>query len=131
MAGESNNYFARYEEPLQGLFLFLRKFILDKDPDITQTMKYQMPFFCYKGKIFCYFWIHKKLGKPYIGFMEGNKIDHPDLVSEGRARVKILLLDPDEDIPVEKIDDILTMLLALYHTDEKLRKAVQCMSRRR
>jgi len=129
MVEESNNYFLRYDEPIRSLFLFLRTLILDKDPDLGEAVKYQMPFFCYKGKIFCYLWVHKKFKKPYIGFMEGNKIDHPDLLTEKRSRVKILLLDAEEDVPVEKIDEILTMLLALYHTDEKLRKAVQCRSR--
>lgn len=129
MVKESNDYFLRYDEPVRSLFLFLRTLILAKDPDISEAVKYQMPFFCYKGKIFCYLWLHKKFMKPYIGFMEGNKIDHPDLLSEKRSRVSILLLDPDEDVPVEKIDDILSMLLALYHTDEKLRKSVRRTSR--
>lgn len=129
MVEESNNHFLRYDEPIRSLFLFLRTFILDKDPDISEAWKYQMPFFCYKGKIFCYLWVHKKFRKPYIGFIEGNKIDHPDLLSEKRSRIRILLLDAEEDVPVEKIDEIMTMLLALYHTDEKLRKAVRRTSR--
>lgn len=129
MVEESNNHFLRYDEPVRSLFLFLRTLILDKDPDISEAWKYQMPFFCYKGKIFCYLWVHKKFRKPYIGFIEGNKIDHPDLLSEKRSRIRILLLDAEEDVPVEKIDEIMTMLIALYHTDEKLRKAVRRTSR--
>ncbi|HEY0610635.1 MAG TPA: hypothetical protein VGD35_13290 [Chitinophaga sp.] len=46
--------------------------------------------------------------------MDGQYIDHPDLIAEKRARMKILLLDADKDIPVKKINLILKKALALY-----------------
>jgi hypothetical protein len=73
-----------------------------------------MPFYCFKGRMFCYLWVHKKLKQPYIGFVEGNNIDHPELVAEKRARMKILLLDRDKDIPVNTILSILQQAISLY-----------------
>jgi hypothetical protein len=40
--------------------------------------------------MFCYLWVHKKYQRPDIGIVEGNRINHPDLLVEKRARMKIL-----------------------------------------
>jgi hypothetical protein len=88
--------------------------ILKQDSNITKAWKYGMPFFCYKGKMFCYLWMHKKYQQPYIGIVEGEKINHPDLIQEKRARMKILLLDAEKDIPFKKVDKILKQAIALY-----------------
>ena len=64
--------------------------------------------------MFCYLWMHKKHQQPYIGIVEGKSIHHPDLILENRARMKILLIDPAQNIPVKKIDGILKAVLALY-----------------
>lgn len=109
-----DNWYLQKEEPVKSCLQFLRAHILQQYPDLTESWKYGMPFFCYKGKMFCYLWVHKKLLRPYIGIVEGNKINHPDLIREKRARMKILLLDADKDIPVKKINGILKELLVLY-----------------
>ena len=92
----------------------MRAHILKQDPHITEAWKYGMPFYCYKGKMFVYLWVHKKYHQPYLGIVEGQRIDRPDLLQEKRARMKILLLDPHKDIPVRKINTILKEVLALY-----------------
>ena len=109
-----DNYFLQQEEPFQSCLQFLRQHILNVDKNITQRWQYGMPFFYCKEKRFCYLWVHKKYQQPYIGIVDGNKINHPDLVSEKRNRMKILLLDPAKDIPVKKIDSILKAALKLY-----------------
>jgi len=93
---------------------YLRDFILQQDSNITEAWKYGMPFFCYKGKMICYLWQHKKYHQPYIGIVEGAQIHHPDLLREKRARMKILLIDPERDIPVKKVKAILKEVIALY-----------------
>jgi len=75
--------------------------------DITEHWKYGMPIYYHKGKMFCYIWTHKKFHQPYIGFVDGNKIEHKDLLQEKRAKMKILLINPLEDIPEKKIRSIL------------------------
>ena len=43
--------------------------------------------------------------------MDGHKIDHPDLIEEGRKRIKIYLVDPERDIDVRKIRRILNLAI--------------------
>lgn len=107
-------YFLKQEEPAKSYLQFLREHILACNSHITEAWKYGMPFYCYNGKMFCYLWVHKKYRQPYIGIVDGKLIDHPDLIQEKRARMKILLLDAEKDIPVRKINTILQAALALY-----------------
>ena len=109
-----DNYFLQKEEPARSCLQFLREYILKLDSNITEAWRYGMPFYLYKGKRFCYLWIHKKYQQPYLGIVDGNKIDHPDLITEKRARMKILLVDAGKNIPVRKINKILKDVLDLY-----------------
>ena len=111
--GEIDLYFLQKEEPTRSYLLALRSHILKFDNHISEAWKYKMPFFCYHGRMLCYLWIHKQNGQPYIGFVDGNKIGHPQLIMEKRARMKILLLNPEKDIPVRSINQILKKALAL------------------
>lgn len=110
------NYYIQYEEPTRSCLLALRTIILNQDKDISATWKYGMPFFCYKGKMFCYLWIHKKHKQPYIGIVEGKHFDEPFLIQEGRSRMKIMLLDPNQDLPIQTIEFILQKAINLYKT---------------
>lgn len=114
MLRDIDNYFLQKDEPVKSCLLFLRDHILNFDDNITEAWKYRMPFYCYKGKMFCYLWVHKKNGLPYIGIVEGKKLTHPGLIQEKRARMTILLIDPTQDMPVETINTILKMELELY-----------------
>jgi hypothetical protein len=108
------NFFAEQEEPARGCLLFLRTHLRNLNPLISEEWKYRMPFYYYKGKMFCYLWIHKKHKLPYIGFAEGWQLEHPALLMEKKARMKIMLIDPTTDIPVDTIDSILKKALKLY-----------------
>jgi hypothetical protein len=72
-----------------------------------------MPFYCYKGKRFCYLWVHKKHHQPYLGIVDGKKINHPLLIMEKRARMKIMLFDPTKDVPLKTIHKILGTVLKI------------------
>ena len=109
-----DSFFLTKEEPVKSCLLFLREYILKQDKNITEHRKYGMPFYYYKGKMFCYLWVHKKFLQPYIGIVEGAKINHPDLLQEKRARMKILLIDANKDIPVKKLNSILKEMILLY-----------------
>ena len=113
---ELDNFYLQQDEPIKGTLLALRKIILQQDEDVTNTWKYGMPFFCYKGKMFCYLWFHKKHKQPYIGIVEGNRFDEPFLIQEVRSRMKIMLLDPNEDLPLQTIENILQKAINLYKT---------------
>jgi hypothetical protein len=110
-------FFLSKDEPVKSGLLFLRSYIPHFDKNITEAWKYGMPFYCYKGKMFCYLWVNKKTNQPYIGFVEGRKIDHPQLIIENRARMKILPLDANQDIPVGTIHAILKMAIDICEAD--------------
>lgn len=108
-----DNYFLQQEEPIKSCLEFLREFILKFDKNITEKWQYGMPFFYCNNKRICYLWVHKKLQQPYLGIVEGKRINHPDLLQEKRARMKILLIDPVKNIPVSKIRSILKEVIIL------------------
>ncbi|EAZ80889.1 DUF1801 domain-containing protein [Algoriphagus machipongonensis] len=100
-------FFFRQPEPNQSCFLALRNLILAHDPAITETVKYSMPCFCYLKKALCYLWLDKKSQEPYILFVDGKALQHPMLESGDRAKMKILRIDPEKDLPKELISEIL------------------------
>ncbi|TSJ39764.1 DUF1801 domain-containing protein [Mucilaginibacter corticis] len=111
-----DNFYLQHSEPFNSCLLALRSIILKQDENITAEWKYRMPFFCYKGKMFCYLWVHKTSHQPYIGIVEGKRIDHPGLIIEKRSRMKIMLFDPNQDLPVDTIEAIIKQALDLYRS---------------
>ena len=105
---EIAEYYHKQPEPLRSCLLGMREIILQHHAGLTEAWKYRMPFFMYKGKMFCYLWIRRHEPIPYLGIVNGHLVSDPDLLQEKRARMKILLLDPDADIPVRKVKRILT-----------------------
>lgn len=114
MLNTLDNYYLQKDEPVKSCLTFLRQHILNFDSDITEALKYGMPFFCYNGKMICYLWVHKKYGQPYLGIVEGASMKHPDLITENRARMKIFLIDSGKDIPIKKMNAILKEMISLY-----------------
>jgi Domain of unknown function (DU1801) len=114
MLKPADNYFLQQEEPAKSCLLALRKIICSYDININEAWKYGMPFYCYHDKMFCYLWTHRKYRQPYLGIVEGNNIHHPLLIQENRARMKIMLIDPQQDIPIKTIESILKKALALH-----------------
>lgn len=116
MINEIENFYLKNSEPVKSCLLALREIILKQDKDITAAWKYRMPFFCYKGKMFCYLWVHKKTGQPYIGMVEGKRLHHSDLIIEKRSRMKIMLFDPHQNLPLKTIERLLNEAINLYKT---------------
>lgn len=109
----TDDFYSNQKEPQQSCLIALRDMILSQGTAITHTLKYGMPSFCYKGKVFCYLWIHKKKQQPYILIVEGKHFDEPFLIQEHRSRMKIMLINPDEDLPVATISSVLQKALSL------------------
>jgi uncharacterized protein YdhG (YjbR/CyaY superfamily) len=108
-----DNYYEQQGEPIKSCLLALRAIILKQDKNVSAALKYGMPFFFYKGKRFCYLWVHKKHKQPYIGIVEGKHFDEPFLIQEDRSRMKIMLFNPNQDLPVKKIEKILKKSMSL------------------
>lgn len=109
-----DDFYLNQKEPIKGTLFALREIILKQDANITNVLKYGMPFFCYKDKMFCYLWIHKKHKQPYIGIVEGKHFEESFLIQEDRSRMKIMMLNADEDLPLKQIESILQKALNLY-----------------
>lgn len=113
-----DNYYFEHDAEISSCLQFLREYILRLDENITEALKYGMPFFCYKQKMCCYLWVHKKYKQPYIGIVEGKWMTNPHLIQENRARMKILLIDQNKDLPMDIITAVLEEMLALYRQDK-------------
>jgi hypothetical protein len=110
------DFYHKKPETVKGCLLALRDIILAQDEQITETVKYGMPCFCYKKKMFCYLWTDKKSGEPYILMVEGRHLQHPGLKKGGRSRMKIFRFDSNLDIPVDEVKRLLDEALDLYRT---------------
>lgn len=114
MLKDIDNFYLEQKEPEKATFLALREIILSLDTEVSHVWKYRMPFFCYKKKMFCYLWLDKKTQEPYIGVVEGNRIEHIELEQGKRSRMKILRINPTKDLPLETIESILNQALNFY-----------------
>lgn len=113
---ELDRFYDLLEEPQKSCFLSLRDSILNFHKDMTEEWKYRLPFFYLKQKPFCYLWKDKTTKTPYLGFPKGNLIEHPLLIKGERKKMKVLYIDPLENIPVKSIEEILKTFLPLYST---------------
>lgn len=111
---EVSNFYAKQGEPNQSCFLALRDIIKAFDERIAETVKYKMPCFCVGKKAMCYLWKDKKTNHPYILFVEGKSLNHPSLEQGDRARMKVLKVNPEKDLPVEEINTVLSQAFNLF-----------------
>jgi hypothetical protein len=114
MIRELDQFYAREEEPNKSCLLALRAMILQQDEAVSETKKYGMPCFCYKGKMFCYLWVDKKTAEPYLLMVEGAYLQHSCLEQGTRKRMKILRVNPTKDLEVDLIESVLKDALDLY-----------------
>lgn len=114
MTRDIDRYYLSKDEPNKSCLLALRSIILKQDANITETQKWGMPCFCYKRKMFCYLWTDKKTDQPYILMVEGKHLHHHELEEGSRSRMKILRIDPYEDLDTVLILSILNQALDLY-----------------
>lgn len=114
MIKETDNFYLNLEEPNYSCMLALRSIILQQDDQVKETQKWGMPCFCYKNRMFCFLSIDKKTKEPYILVVEGRLINHPMLEIGTRTRMKVFKVNPNEDLPLSEIVEILNVALDLY-----------------
>lgn len=108
------HFYFNKQEPIKSCLLAMRDILINFDQDITETRKYGMPCFCYRGKMFCYIWIDRKTDEPYFLMVEGKHLHHPTLETGNRSRMKIFRIKPKKDLPVHLIETVLNDALNLY-----------------
>lgn len=107
MSKDPSNFYLTKSEPNKGCLLALRDIILRHNENLTETVKYGMPCFCYHNKMFCYLWVDKDSDEPYILMCDGGALNHPKLEQGTRKRMKIYRVNPNKDIEVEELRAIL------------------------
>jgi hypothetical protein len=114
MLKETDHFYDKKEEPSKSCLLALRRIILKIDPEVSEAVKYGMPCFCFKSKMFCYLWTDKKTAEPYILFVEGKRLNHPKLEQGKRSRMKVYNINPNMDISIEDLELLLLEAIGFY-----------------
>ncbi len=104
---EIDLFYQNLEEPYNSCFMALKSIILAFDNRITEEWKYKLPFFYFNGKMFCYLWIDKENKQPYVSFADGFRMNHPLLESGDRKRFKIFYVDPNKDIDIKSLIELM------------------------
>lgn len=110
----SYNYYWSKVEPARSCLLSMQSVVLAMDGHISETLKWGLPCFMYKNKMFCFFHVDKTTDEPYILFQEGDLLEHPALEKGDRKKMKIYRIDPNKDLPIETIHLLINKALSLY-----------------
>jgi hypothetical protein len=116
MLSPLDKYYLDKEEPFRSCLQSMREIIL-MNKEITEKWRYGMPFFYCKGRMACYLWLDKKKLKPYLGIVEGSRVEHKGLIQGNRKRMKIFMVDPYKNLPLKDIRSILKKMLIVYQDD--------------
>lgn len=111
---DTDVFYLNKDEPNKSCLLALRQLILAQDEHITETIKYGMPCFCYRNKMFCYLWVDKITREPYILMVEGKHLAHARLEAGTRSKMKVFRVKADEDLPLNDLRMMLKGALDLY-----------------
>lgn len=116
-----NNYFLNLPEAEQQCFLYLRDYLKNFNQEITEHLKFNVPFYYYKNKWLCYFTYQPKTKQSYIGFVDGKFLKHKKLEFKGRTLIKQYNIIANEDLRLKELDAILTEAIAFK--EKKLKKS--------
>ncbi len=109
----NDHFYLDQPEPNKSCLLAMRDLLLKFHNSISETTKYGMPCFTLHDKMFCFLWTDKKTTEPYFLFVDGHKMEHASLETGSRSRMKILRVDPYNDLPIAAIEEIMHLGLQL------------------
>lgn len=109
----SESVLLKHDEPQRSCLLALYKIIADFESQLEVSVKYGMPCFSLMKRPFCYLWKEKDSGWPYILFVDGLLLSNKNLEQGSRAKMKIYKVDPEADLPISVIHEILAEAVKL------------------
>ncbi|MCE3226943.1 MAG: hypothetical protein K0S32_1494 [Bacteroidetes bacterium] len=107
MLTHPDNFFHSLQEPYRSCLLFLQKFIREQHDGISEEWHFNTPFYYYNKKWLGFISYHPKTKEIYISFTDGHLMKHKSLKSEGRKKARIFRVDPEKDIDVKALKEIL------------------------
>ncbi len=112
MLNPIENYFLQQPEPHQSCMIYLRGWL--REQELEELYKFSTAFYHYKGKMFCYMGVSAKQKKLYLGFVKGYKLKHPSLKKEGRKQIKVFYINPEKDLPIKTLKQIIFEAKKIY-----------------
>lgn len=112
MLNPLENYFLQQPEPQQSCMIYLRSWL--QEQGLEEIYKFNTAFYQYNGKMFCYMSVRSKDKQLYLGFVKGHKMKHPSLQQEGRKQIKVIYLNPENDLPIKTLHEIVKLAKKLY-----------------
>ena len=67
-----DDFYLKQDEPFKATLLALKEIISSHDKKITNELKYGMPVFCYKGKMFCYYGCTRNINNHTLELWKAN-----------------------------------------------------------
>ena len=113
MNRELENYYLKQPEPIQGCLLALKSIILSVDKEISHRRAYQIPFFYYKEKKLTFLWVHRK--RLLFGLVTDKSLVEPLEGTRRKNKYETMEIDPNQDIPVKDIVEMLLRQMKLYN----------------
>ena len=110
---QHDDYFLAQPEPYRSAIIFLRNFFIN-EIGLEEKIKFNTPFYYYKGKWFAFLSYDSKRNELYVSFVKGNKVKYNGLVAEGRKEQKIYRIDAGKDISRQALVDICMLLKQFY-----------------
>ena len=104
------NYFEALPEDYREVMLVVRDFLRGGPYHFEERYRWSTPTYYADGRYVCYLYYKAKEGRAYVGFGRAAGVEHPLLLAEGRKQIRILVLDPRTDVPLEGIGEVLEAL---------------------
>ena len=116
MSVANPEHFIRLPEPERSCVMFLRDYLKNYSPFISESVRVNTPFFYYKSKSLAFLSYDPKTKEIYLSFTKGYLITHAKLRSEGRKLMKIFRVDAYQDIDLKSLNEILDAMIRKGYT---------------
>lgn len=98
-----DNYIFGFDEPERISMEILREIIFETIPQIEESIKFNCPFYSYKG-LLCYIYWNKTYKKVALGFVKGFRLeDKHSVLNSDTSQIKKLFFDDPESIDIKVI----------------------------
>lgn len=108
------HYYEKQEVVVRECLFALKSIIMSVNGSIIHKRKYQIPFFGYNGFDIAFLWVRKK--KILLGFIEDKKFIQKTESTNNQSRVKTIDIIPNEDIPIQEIQENIKQLIEKYNS---------------